>query len=238
MPLSPHLKSLLVNPVPEPLKPLPPQPQGESPPIEPDPVAVESFLRLLFKNEPGWLSLWNGKTQASHHLQWPQEGVGELVAEKVRQGQEIYFGCALRREKPEPSPTGASRRGTQNEISVLPGFWLDIDIYHPTAHKSPDLVPNWDTLKRLLETRFKPPTLYVHSGYGVHCWYLFREPLRVARDEIPVMKARYKKLHQRVQVALAPYGVDPVYDLARVLRLPGTLNRKLEEPKLVRLLNF
>ena len=71
----------------------------------------------------------------------------------------------------------------------------------------------------------------VHSGRGLHGYWLLREsiPLR-AEDQRRRFAARLRALSTKL-------GGDPaVADVARVLRLPGSLNYKYDPPRPVRLL--
>jgi hypothetical protein len=74
-------------------------------------------------------------------------------------------------------------------------------------------------------TGLPPPSIYVHSGRGVHCyWCLDRDvPAAEWKPVAEALKAKCKELE---------FPADPsaTADLARVLRAPGTLNRKGATP--------
>jgi hypothetical protein len=74
-----------------------------------------------------------------------------------------------------------------------------------------------------------PPTLLISSGYGVHAWWLLHEPWRFAsRDEqqhAATMSAQFHALHHAA-AAERGWALDHTHDLARLLRLPGTVNGK------------
>ncbi|NUN62721.1 MAG: hypothetical protein HUU13_16960 [Burkholderiaceae bacterium] len=60
------------------------------------------------------------------------------------------------------------------------------------------------------------PTLALHSGRGVHCWWRLAEPCR----DLAAWTAGQKSLIQRLRS-------DPtIHDPARIMRLPGFLNRR------------
>lgn len=98
-------------------------------------------------------------------------------------------------------------------------FFLDLDVgtesskYAFKADAMADL--------RHLAKEFLPPTFVVDSGGGYHCYWRSYE-LISAQDWLPIAE-RFKR-------ALKAAGVraDPTVtaDLARVLRVPGTINRK------------
>lgn len=101
-------------------------------------------------------------------------------------------------------------------------FWLDLD-----SKDFDGSIP--DALRALVAfvkaVGLPPPSIFVHSGRGVHVyWPLDRD---VSVDEwLPVaraLKAKCKELE---------FNADPTStsDPARILRCPGTLNRKGSEP--------
>ncbi len=68
-----------------------------------------------------------------------------------------------------------------------------------------------------------PPSASIHSGGGLHCYWFLREPIDL-RDPAACAKAR--QLLRRLALVL---GADiTAAEPARVLRLPGTFNRKPE----------
>ena len=133
-----------------------------------------------------------------------------------------------------------------------------------------------DAITRCQQKEIPEPTAIVHSGHGVHLYWLLNEPLIIndAGDPPPVetewslmadgRKKPRRFIHdgqdriyldqrrhlskispqaQRIQDTLTgiadALGGDHTTDLTRLLRLPGTLNRKDQrngkEPTLARL---
>lgn len=76
-----------------------------------------------------------------------------------------------------------------------------------------------------------PPSVVIDSGGGYHCYWLLSEPFLLTTDAD-------RKRARRAQYAWVDLvGSDPdAKDLARVLRLPGTLNHKYDPPRPVRFL--
>jgi hypothetical protein len=74
-----------------------------------------------------------------------------------------------------------------------------------------------------------PPSFFVFSGHGLYPWWLFKEPWCFA-DAAEREKAA--RLMRNWQAAISRLGrergwqIEGTADLARVLRLPGTANRK------------
>ena len=72
-----------------------------------------------------------------------------------------------------------------------------------------------------------PPSIVVRSGHGVHLYWCAAEAYPCQGDT-DRQQAHEEEL-RRIQFALAALGADPkVCEVARVMRLPGFLNRKRE----------
>lgn len=69
-----------------------------------------------------------------------------------------------------------------------------------------------------------PPTMLVESGGGIHAYWVLTKPTKNT-EEFKLARRNFITLCQS----------DWVHDAARILRVPGTLNTKYEEPRPVRL---
>lgn len=129
-----------------------------------------------------------------------------------------YWNCASRRLSVLKKPFS---RGGVPDVEAVGAFWCDVDLAKaPLVSKERALL---DLLQILL-----PPSLVVDSGGGLHAIHLLSEPFFVSGDAA--------RAHLYRQQAQAVYRcvkderglpVDPaVFDAARMLRLPGSVNRK------------
>lgn len=203
-------------------------------------VALTSFVRTLWPEAsgsgaggdfvicsgvgtkpPDSFRLWR-RTSAALVEGWAQDAV------ELGQTANVWFGVCLQR----PGETG---RGGAETATWAPGLWAEVDYGKPGA--PPDLGVAWEILNGFAMR----PTVAVHSGRGIHAYWLFDEPLALEGDGV---RDRMKlallgvngKLRELAREA-GDYGVDKVSDLARVLRLPGTFNHKREgeRPSVVQL---
>jgi putative DNA primase/helicase len=81
------------------------------------------------------------------------------------------------------------------------------------------------------------PTVVVYTGGGMQPYWLFREPWEFDTDqERKKAKALSKAFQKYLQSIARDHGwtMDGTADLCRLLRIPGTYNRKQAEPVLVR----
>lgn len=120
-------------------------------------------------------------------------------------------------------------RGAAVDSAYLPGFAMDLDLRGP-GHKALNYPETEQELITLLRKAGLPePSVWVHSGGGRYPFWKLEQPadltLPGALEEAAGASAA---LHRLVieWAADAGWKVDNTSDLARVYRLPGTMNRK------------
>ncbi len=191
------------------------------------------FLRCLFGDEDlhGYIAIcterdWRGKTFAVSD--WEQAG---KEAERLSQTHDVYFGLGLH---PQTGRAGAEK------VSAIPGLWIEIDVKGP-GHTKENLPPTMQDARRILEALPLKPTILISSGGGIHAYYLFREPwIFEGKDEWREAAKLSSRFQSTLQAQASTFGweIDSTPDLARVLRLPRTFNRKLEQPRPVELIEW
>lgn len=120
------------------------------------------------------------------------------------------------------SPTGG-KRGDETAVSYQTAAVVDIDICSD-AHKSDNLAADFEEAKSFLPFT---PSLLVYSGYGLHAYYIWAEPLAVTDANREEIKRRNNLLLDVVRQRANGKKIDGVGDLPRILRTPGTFNYKL-----------
>lgn len=123
----------------------------------------------------------------------------------------VYFGV-------HPTDQNkANGRGSLDIISAINCLFSEFD------EKDFD---NQQTLNNHLTKLELSPSIRIKSGGGVHCYWLLDQPYKLhdqdARDHARRLQARW------VQFTGGDQGSK---DLARVLRMPGTLNKKYDPPR-------
>jgi len=195
-----------------------------------------NFFRELYGQcKEGWLTIW---TRQDKRTQWfpvtKLEQAAEAAMRLSASGKDVYFGVGLRREPVYKETKDGRRylaRGENEDVIAIPGFWIDIDIASE-AHKNTELPQSIDEALQLLEMFNRQPSILVHSGHGLHAYWLLDEPWYFA-DEADHRKAEnYVELFQSAIRTVAAnhrgWKLDNTADLARVLRVPGTTNYKAE----------
>lgn len=203
--------------------------------------AVEKWLYLLHGDCPGYSVVshpgnWSGRAVSVSSDDWPDQLIGYVARTDRSQPKGIYL-----RVTTVASPPAEGRRGFTKDSIALPALWLDMDIAGPghkpipatAANPNPlPLPPDEDTCLEIIKAADVPlPTLWVHSGGGLYPMWFFKQPIILDGDEdVDTWNDRSQRLHERVHEAAKAkgwhYGLG-THDLARVLRIPGTVNYKV-----------
>uniref|UniRef100_UPI000575F819 phage/plasmid primase, P4 family n=1 Tax=Salinispora arenicola TaxID=168697 RepID=UPI000575F819 len=210
-----------------------------------DHTMVRTWLDVLYVNTPGLVHIsstgnWSGRAFTDY------DQATDYVTELDKaQPEGIYLRATTLRGQP-----GKGGRGGAADSLALPGLWADLDIAGP-GHKHvvcPDdctkghghitrpLPPTEVDARHIItEAGLPDPTLWVHSGGGLYPWWLLDQHTDITNDnlsDLEQLTGRWQAVIGRSAAALGWHYGTGVGDLARVLRIPGTINRKagLERP--------
>jgi hypothetical protein len=124
-----------------------------------------------------------------------------------------------------PVQPDTKKRGTAADVTRLAALIADLDI-------KPGACPDENTARAIITevsaALGEPPNAIVHSGHGLHPYWTIRDGHIgdvFTRAAAEALLARHGRLVAKVA---AGHGVklDSVYDLPRMLRVPGTTNHK------------
>ncbi len=187
-------------------------------------MSTIEFFRCLYGSNPsGYLTLW---TQQDHATQWLKASQGQKAAQEaahLAKEMDVYYGVGLRERELD-----SRQRGTTDDVIAIPGLWLDVDIAGD-AHKESNLPPSLEDATKLIHEFALPPSILVNTGHGIHAYWIFKRPWQFSDDTERAKAQTLMAQFQRTFQALAGkhgWKVDNTSDLARVLRVPGTYNRK------------
>ncbi|MCX4474836.1 hypothetical protein OOK41_31750 [Micromonospora sp. NBC_01655] len=182
-----------------------------------------------------WLGILHGDSPGHVHVcstgDWTGRIFGDLDAATTyasyldQQGREgIYLRITTLR-----TDRTIGGRGGATDSAALPALWADLDLAGP-GHAEQDLPPD-ETAGRavIAATGLPEPTIWVHSGGGLYPIWLLTEPHTITPDNLDQAKALARDWQRIIEHAAASMGWRygrGVGDLARVLRIPGTVNRK------------
>jgi AraC-like DNA-binding protein len=193
---------------------------------------MEEFLNMLFAEavaENRRLCVFTLPDRRTRHFS--SLTAAALHAVEEAKTKEVYFGVGL-------AGRNFGRRNSASDIAAIVGLWADVDLAAPWRADKP-LPRTIDEARAILDKLPLAPSVLVDSGHGLHAYWLFKEPWTFETDDERIEAAkRAKGWVETVRNAARSFGwdMDSVGDLARVLRLPGTVNRKGETPVEVRIL--
>lgn len=168
-------------------------------------ASLDVFLSELFPVGP-FLELRALPSRAQGFFR-PEDGHAIRGFLEQHHRENLFFGVAARRE---------ANDGSLQNCADLWALFSDIDF---------KTIPEGDARRRLAALPL-PPSIVVHSGGGLHVYWFLRKAVDARRDA-----KRIKDILRRL--AFTAGGDLSAAEPARILRVPGTLNRKYHPPRRV-----
>lgn len=171
-------------------------------------------LLTAVQPEQGWYAVVGIKGDSrQQELVETREEFDEWVQHFQRAKRNVFFGVAKYKD-------GSNR--TKQNVQALKCFWLDIDCGPNKDY--PDQDEAILSLREFCNLVGLPKPILVNSGRGVHAYWPLEE--EVSREEWEVVAKRLKEV-----CAAQDLRVDnSCFEVARILRVPGTMNFKGEKP--------
>lgn len=197
-----------------------------------------------------WLTITRISADADPQTQWVKAEPGPLASAVSRilgdqtRTTGIYVGLGLTGTRPADPKVGRLRVQHVNGVAFLS---LDIDIAGDGHDSGKPYVPDLATALALAYDLGLEPTVVIHTGHGIQAFYRLTQPwIFGAVDEdddgAPIIdptkvdadRARAVELVWAFVTSVrirakqkGNWAVDPTGDLARLVRVPGTRNRKV-----------
>ena len=194
---------------------------------------TEHDLLSIVQPSDGWFAVLGikGKKDVRQILVATREELDQVTQQYVEEGRNAYFGVAK---------YATNKNRTKSNVLALKAFWLDIDCGESKAEINPDTgrpdgyidqPTGLRALQSFCEKIGLPRPLLVNSGRGIHAyWPLTQE---VTSEEWEPVAERLRDL-----CVLHNFYIDgKVFEVARVLRIPGTYNFKDDPPSLVEIIS-
>lgn len=193
--------------------------------------AALTFLTELYAGiEDGWVTICH--VDGGMVTDWfPINQLAAAAARATDLRQDVWFGIAPRRAR-----LSDGYRGGVSDCSHLVALPLDIDVAGPGHKATEGLAATIADAKRAVEQFPVPPTVLIHSGGGLQAWWFLAEPIEV--DDPEAMRAlscwadTWEAIGARMGIK-----VDNVFDVPRIMRLPGTANWKTGTPRPVQIID-
>lgn len=172
--------------------------------------AIDADHRLpIFTLPSRRASFFTLSTEASHY------------ALRSAATQDVYFGVGLIQGEPKS-------RGCAEDVSAIGCLWADIDLFGP-VHNKPRLPKTEGEARALLAEMPLPPSAVVRTGHGLHAYWLLHEPWHIAdgtaRNQVAELAHGWHGLLCQL-AARHDWQLENLGELARLMRVPGTLNHR------------
>lgn len=193
-----------------------------------DRIAISKhFLELMFGKLPPqqYGYLWVKRNKKNKTLSFDvsdseeRQNMAKTAVDYNDKGYDVYFSVCTTNKI-----IAKNQRAKKNDITGMVALWDDVDIESGTAHQKINLAPDTDTAISFLPFQ---PSVIVDSGHGIHSYYLFTDFQDIIDENREELETLEKNLLAAIRDKAGDYqGVDPVQDLSRIMRFPGTYNYK------------
>lgn len=173
------------------------------------PADVQKFFTVLFPSlEGGFVEQRVFHPTEKEVYQYFYDSIDQLLfqfpeIDRLAKNFNVYFGVCPRSRK----------EGTKSAVQYVLCLWVDLDFKLFKGGKD-------EALARLRDFPLSP-TIIINSGYGFHVYWRFREPEQISEP------GDVAKIESYLKALANALNADPKSaELARVLRIPGTLNHR------------
>lgn len=172
-------------------------------------ATLAPFFAVLFPTTDGFVEAraLPSRARAFVPAAFPAEALAAFLQQHA--DENLYVGTATR---------ATTENGTAGNCAELWTLYIDVDFAHVAEATARDRLARFPI----------PPAAIVETGGGLHSYWALRDPF-VLPDEAEAAASALRRL-------AAHFNSDPaVAEPARVLRIPGTTNRKYQPPRAVAL---
>lgn len=181
-----------------------------------------TFLQTLWRHKPPTtaIQLWRKSDHKTYYFANIPAAADWVEG---NQGSDIYMGAGLAAKEETPNKTRASKKG----VVGIAGVWADIDVNGGPEGKTGCAATTEDA-ESLAESLLLP-TILVNSGYGLQAWWLFEQPWPFytadERDHAQLVVTGFQGA-LKAEARKRGFTIDSTFDLARLMRVPGSMNHK------------
>ncbi len=184
------------------------------------------FFNEIYKNcDTGFITLTSLPSRSTKWFKVSEIEKMSAVSENLGKKTNVFFGVGLRNKMLKNG-----LRGSEKDISCMGAFYADIDV-KGSAHAQKDLPETIDEAVSFLGNLKIRPSIIVRSGNGIHSYWLFDKPFKISNaDDREFIACLFKSFGKYINLEAKKrdWKLDNVYDLARILRVPGSINHKLK----------
>jgi P4 family phage/plasmid primase-like protien len=195
--------------------------------------AAAKWINFLHGNSPGLISIVSTRDWTGRSFDWSRQDQAEAALRYISRLDEDQAEGIYLRVTTLKAPLADGKRGSEEDCLAFGGLWADVDLAGP-GHKTAQTLPATfeDATRVVAEAGMPEPTLWIHSGGGLYPWWLLDQPAMLidpeVRGQIQQMSTTWQQALAAAAKRLGLHYGSGVGDLPRVLRIPGTVNRKVE----------
>lgn len=188
-------------------------------------METKEFLSEIYKGcSEGFLTITMLPERKTLWFKMSEIEKALLLASKYGTKTNTFFGVGLRKKALKNG-----FRGSERDILCITTLYADIDV-KSEAHAQTSLPSSVDEATEFLHSLKIKPSIIVNSGNGIHGYWLLDKPFIIETEEgRKHISSIFKGFGRYVnsEAKKHEWKIDSVYDLARILRVPGTINHKL-----------
>lgn len=183
---------------------------------------TRDWLDIVYGDTPGLIHVSSTGNWAGRCFDDTSDALAYIQRLDAAEPEGIYLRATTLRSTPE---TG---RGGDDLSFYLPGLWADVDIAGPGHKTDQPLPPDVEAAMRIVtESGLPQPSHWIHSGGGLYPWWLLKDPAEISDiEEFRALSSTWQKILEASATKLGYFYGAGVGDLSRILRVPGTTNRK------------
>lgn len=187
---------------------------------------MHDFFAAIYAGAPaGCVTVWSKGADGSSRTDWLQsmdtDAQAAAAAHADQAGRDVYFSPAISTSR--GTELQRMKTGTPRAPRWLTSFFADIDTAEDPEKAGKHVPHNKDIACGVLHSLPCAPSIIVDSGHGIHAYWLLDKPADVT-EEITDLLRRFA---EGIKQATGWTDIDAhASEPARVLRVPGTHNRK------------
>lgn len=180
----------------------------------------------------GLINIWSLPNKISKYFSTVDECAD--YCHKIRDTSDVYYGISLC-----PSGIPETKRGSEDIVTGLSCLHADLDFHKEGSKKS--YPKDAEQALQILSDVGIRPTTNIHSGGGFQSLWVFKGLWQFEETEARYRAKEMSRVwNMTIREICQSYGctIDSTFDLARVLRVPGTFNHKYGKPRPVEVVEF
>lgn len=187
---------------------------------------MRDFFATIYAGAPaGCITIWSKGTDSSGRTDWLQsmdtDKQAAAAARADQAGRDVYFSAAISAGR--GTELQRMKAGTPRAPRWLTSFFADIDTAEDPAKAGKHVPRNKEIACGVLVSLPCPPSIIVDSGHGIHAYWLLDKPADVTEESADLLR----RFAEGIKQATGWTDIDShASEPARVLRVPGTHNRK------------